>query len=111
MMAIQTSADKGVKAMGNLFSITKGKEIPIKHMLQLFDTYVASILHYSCETWGFTKAITIERVHRKYLKRILGVKLSTNNHAIYGELGRYPLYITRYVRIAKYFLIAFYKRK
>ena len=53
---------------------------------------------------GFSKADNVERVHRKFLKRLLGVKINTNNNAIYGELGRYPLYINRYVRIIKYFL-------
>ena len=37
----------------------------------------------------------------KFCKRILGVKSSTYNMAIYGELGRYPLYINRYTRIIK----------
>ena len=30
--------------------------------------------------------------------------MSTSNSAVYGELGRYPLYITRFVRISKYFI-------
>ena len=30
--------------------------------------------------------------------------MSTSNSALYGELGRYPLYIVRQVRIVKYFL-------
>ena len=46
-------------------------------------------------------------MHRKFLKRIIGVKLSTCNSAIYGELGRYPLYIVRYTRIVQYFLRLF----
>ena len=38
------------------------------------------------------------------MKRIHGVKLSTSNSAVYGELWRYPLYINRYVRSIKYFI-------
>lgn len=38
------------------------------------------------------------------MKWILNVKMSTANSALYGELGRYPLYVVRQVRIVKYFL-------
>ena len=44
----------------------------------------------------------------KFCKRILGVKLSTSNAGIYGELGRYPLYIARYTRIVKYWFKILY---
>ena len=36
------------------------------------------------------------------MKRILGVKKSTNNCLIYAETGRYPFYICIYIRIVKY---------
>lgn len=104
MNATQTLTGKALKAMGALFSITSDLEVPVKIMLNLFDAYVSSILNYACEVWGFCQAENIERVHRKFLKSILGVKISTNNSAIYGELGRYPLYLIRYVRIIKYYL-------
>ena len=100
----QALSDKGLKAMGSLFAITKDMHVPVKIMLNLFDSYVTSILCYACEVWGFVNADDIERVHRRFLKRILGVKMSTANSAVYGELGRYPLYINRYVRIIKYFI-------
>lgn len=35
---------------------------------------------------------------------LLGVRQSTCNAAVYGELGRYPLYINRYTCIDKYWL-------
>jgi hypothetical protein len=35
---------------------------------------------------------------------LLGVKLSTQNDMIYGELGRYPLKLNRFCRIIKYWL-------
>jgi len=37
-----------------------------------------------------------------FCKRILKVPLSSSNAAIYGELERYPLYISRYCKIIKY---------
>jgi len=39
-------------------------------------------------------------LHLKFLKRLLNVNQSTCNAFVYGELGRYPLY----VRIVKYWL-------
>ena len=33
----------------------------------------------------------IEKVHFQFLKRILGVRVTTPNCLVYGELGRYPL--------------------
>ena len=90
--------------MSALFSMTKGKEIPIKIMLSLFDSFVSSILSYSCEVWGFIQSVVLERVHRKFLKQLLNVKQSTSNVAIYGEFGRFPLTINFQTRILKYFL-------
>ena len=95
-------SDKALKAMHALFQILKEVETPVNIMLNLFDSLVASILNYGCESWGFLNAECIERIHRKFLKHILHVKISTNNYAVYKELGRYPLIIERQVRIIKY---------
>jgi hypothetical protein len=54
-------------------------------ILQLFDTYVGSVMNYECEVWGFHKAADVERVHLSFLKRILGVELSTLSAAVYRE--------------------------
>ena len=44
----------------------------------------------------------IEKVHLKFCKNILGVKRSTQNDFVYGELGRVPMQIIRYILIIKY---------
>ena len=95
-------ADKALKAMHSLFNITKDIDTPINILLQLFDSVVASILYYGCETWGFLNAESIERIHRKFLKYLVNVKMSTCNYAIYKEFGRYHLSIERQIRIIKY---------
>ena len=59
----------------------------------IFDTYVLSVLKYGCGILGYIKAENVERVHRKFYTRLLGVKNRTNNLAVYSELGRFPLYI------------------
>ena len=45
------------------------------HKLELFDKLVLPILTYGCEVWGFHTAISIERVHLQFCKRLLGVKM------------------------------------
>ena len=97
--AAKALADKALKSMYGLFECINNTQPPVKIKLNLFDSLVASILHYGCEVWCFISAECIERVHRKFCKWILKVKMSTNNYALYKELGRYPLSIVRQVRI------------
>ena len=54
--------------------------------------------------WGFDPAPDIERVHLGFLKRVLGVKKSSQNDFIYGLSGRYPMRIIRQCRILSYWL-------
>ena len=102
--ATNTLAGKALKAMNSLLAITRCMKLPINIMFNLFDSFVLSILNYSCEIWGFTRAENIERVHRKFCKWLLNVKMSTNSLSLYGELGRFPLILGRQVRIIKYWL-------
>jgi hypothetical protein len=75
------------------------------HSIITFDLdFCVSILNYSAEVWGYTKCQEIERIHLKFCKHILNVKLSTSNVGVYGELARFPLYINRYIRIFKFWL-------
>ena len=59
-----------------------------KHVLDLFDKLILPILTYGGEVWGFSKPVQQERVHLQFFKKLLGVKKSTQNDFIYGELGR-----------------------
>ena len=72
--------------------------------IDLFDKLITPILHYASEVWGFHQAPSIERVHLRFCKRILGVRICTQNDFVYGELGRMPLYKIRLVSIVKYWL-------
>lgn len=93
---------KALKALNVLFVNCKKFDLKPRILCQLFDAFVGSILNYSCEIWGYTKSKEIERIHLKFCKRLLNVRINTCTAGVYGELGRYPLYITRYVRIVKY---------
>ena len=70
--------------------------------IQLFDTFVTSISNYGCQIWGLNKSKAIERIHLKFLIGLLRVKITTSNACVYGELGRYPIYINRFVLTIKY---------
>ena len=93
------------KSLKNLNSLLhKCRKIPVslKTQCQLFDSFVGSTLCYGSEICGYSKSKEVERVHLKFLKRILGVKSSTCSAAVYGDLGRYPMYIARYCRLITY---------
>ena len=98
----ETLVGKGIKALNCLLYNTKKYCLKPKVMCQLFDAFVGSILSFSSEIWGFGKSKEVERIHLKFCKTLLKVKSSTCNMAVYGELGRYPLYVSRYVRIIKF---------
>jgi hypothetical protein len=65
-------------------------KIPIDLQWKIFDALVAPILLYGSEVLGFEKNDNIEKVHLQFLKKNLGVRITTPNFLVYGELGRYP---------------------
>ena len=100
-----TLAGQAQKAIYKLNSyLYKFADLTPKHILDLFDKLVTPILSYCSEVWGFCKADKIERVHLQFCKALLGVKQSTQNDFIYGELGRLPYQNRRYFSIIKYWL-------
>ena len=93
---------KALKAMNVLnFHLRKFCLSPIES-IQLFDTFVTSVLNYGGQIWGLNKSKAIERIHLKFLKGLLRVKITTSNAGVYGVLGRYPIYINRFVLAIKY---------
>jgi hypothetical protein len=74
------------------------------HKCSLFDKLVVPILCYCCEVWCFRHAAAINRVHMGFCRRLLGVKQTTQNNFVYGELGRTPLVLIRHASIVKYWL-------
>ena len=98
----ETLVGKGLKALNSLLYNTKKYCLKPKVLCQLFDAFVCSILSFSSQVWGFGKCKEIERIHLKFCKTLLKVKSSTCNMGVYGELGRYLLYISRYARIIKF---------
>ena len=93
---------KALKALNVLLINCRKIKIKPKLQCQLFDSFVGSILGYASEIWGHGKSKVIERIHLKFCKSVLNVRTNTSSMGVYGELGRYPLYISRYLQILKY---------
>ena len=96
----------------------------VSAVLKLFDSLVSPMLLYNCEIWDcflksvgnnyekfvsriFDERITPENMQNKICKMALGVHSKASNHAVKGELGRFPLHLIIYTRIFKYFLRLF----
>ena len=102
---IQENLNAARKALFSLRKYTlTNPEISPSKQLQLFDSMIEPVINYGSEVWGLRKADPIERFHLSFLKSLLGVKSSTPNCFVYGELGVYPLSIRRNLRVVKYWL-------
>ena len=60
------------------------------------------LLCYGAEVWDFSKIIQQERIHLQFCKKLLGVKRTTQNDFVYGELGRVTLQVYIFQSIVKY---------
>jgi hypothetical protein len=77
----------------------------LKLFSKLFDSQIQPMVTYGSEVWGVMSDLKhIEKVHLYALKRFLNVSAHTPNFLVYGESGRYPLYINAYCRSIKYWL-------
>ena len=97
-------AEQGRKALFPILNVCRNNFFNIETMLSVFDTYINSILSYGSEVWGFHSGHDVEKVHIQFCKRLLGVKKGTCNEFVYSELGRFPLQVTRKLRIFKYWI-------
>eukprot|EP00916_Digyalum_oweni_P000498 GHVL01000911.1.p1 GENE.GHVL01000911.1~~GHVL01000911.1.p1 ORF type:complete len:163 (+),score=0.01 GHVL01000911.1:326-814(+) len=76
--------------------------IPRSVFFKIYDAQVLPILMYGSELWGFQRFEALEKAHLFACKKFLCVGRQTPNKMVYGDLGRYPLYVTSSVRCIKY---------
>ena len=95
-------ADKALKAMYEVLKMGRMYKLSIKCLLDLFDKMIKPILLYGCEVWGFSNNDILEKIHLKFCKILLNLKTSTTSYMVYGELGRYPIYIDIEIRTVPY---------
>eukprot|EP00745_Piridium_sociabile_P020931 TRINITY_DN32279_c0_g1_i9.p1 TRINITY_DN32279_c0_g1~~TRINITY_DN32279_c0_g1_i9.p1 ORF type:complete len:183 (-),score=7.09 TRINITY_DN32279_c0_g1_i9:705-1178(-) len=73
---------------------------------KMFDAQIEPILRYAAEVWGLNVNAQMEKVHTYAIKRFLMVPIHSSNTMLYGETGRYPLYIKTFVKCINYWLKA-----
>ena len=95
-------SEQALRALFALNSTCQKISMNISEKLQLFDTLILPILMYGACIWGLHKADDIEKIHLKFLKHILCVRMQTPTAAIYGEVGPNPLIVHRKIAIMKY---------
>jgi hypothetical protein len=63
------------------------------------------MLTYGAEVWGLDADYTaIERIHLFAIKRFLNTSIRTPNVMVYGETGRYPLFVNAYLKCIRFWL-------
>ena len=109
---------RGWKAVFKIKAAFKSIDINPELSLNMFDTLVKPIVCYSSEIWGAMNTLycstsktklwekieklPVEIFHLKYCKGLLGVHKKSQNSAVMGELGRYPIFITIMKTMLKY---------
>ena len=81
---------------GILRQISKLGDLNMNSYFKIIDVKIKPILLYGSEIWGLNCFTKLEMVHLFACKKFLGVKQNTPNIMIYGECGRFPLYIESY---------------
>jgi hypothetical protein len=94
--------EQAQKAMYGVIRKIRKSNLPIKCQLHLFDKVILPVMIYGCEIWGYEDLQIIETLHLKFLKHILRLKSSTPSYMVYGEHGRFPLYVYVYTRMISY---------
>jgi hypothetical protein len=101
-------------ALGEVVGKAKGKVVEILRTMwnlgtadlcmffKLFDAQVKPMILYASEIWGYLHLHAIETVHMFACKRFLNVNIKTPNIMVYGDLGRFPLYIDSTLYVVRY---------
>ena len=71
-------------------------------VFRLFNAQIVPSLLYAAEIWGHRESKQIERVHLYAYDLFITVRKVISNDMIYGELGRYPLYIEAIANCIQY---------
>ena len=102
---VSALAVKGRRACIDCIRYVKNlNDISKSCFFRIFDSQVQSVLLYSSEMWGLHRLDSIEKIHTLAIKRFLNVPLKVSNKLVYGDVGRYPLYINSATRCIKYWL-------
>ena len=62
------------------------------------DAQVRSIAQYGAEIWGHEKNVSKEKVYLSAMKRFWGADWRTPNVIVYGEFGRFLIYLKSFAK-------------
>ena len=99
-------AQRAKKSVVGIFKLlwSLGERSP-SIFFKLFDTKIQPMLNYGAEVWGLEADHTpIERIHLFAIERFLNTSIRTPNVMVYGETGRYLLFMSTYVKCVKFLL-------
>ena len=91
-------------ALNSLRREFREKCVPIDCQIDIFEKTIEPILLYGSEMWGFENTAIIDNFYLKSLKQLLGLRKTTPNYMIYGELGKYPIAVKIKMRMLKYII-------
>lgn len=113
---------KGKKCRGGIMEAIISNNMNLESSNHIYDLSAVPSLLYCAEVWGIfhsTKRSVrtsvnykieefflnhcIEIEHRKFMRFALGTSKNSCNMALYGETGKYPLYINIFKQALKYF--------
>ena len=69
---------------------------------RVFDCKILPILLYGSAIWGTHNCLDVEKIHHRFCKFVLGVRTTTINSAVRGELGRHPIRSYIYIQILRF---------
>ena len=82
-LAVKTLNDQALRAYKNLLRIFDKNPLDIKTKISLFDSMVKPIVLYGAEVWGVYNFKSIDNLHLRFLKYLLGVKKQIPIYAVY----------------------------
>ena len=85
-------------------SLWKLRQIPYAVFVKILDCQILPCVLYGSEIWRLKEVPEIVRVHVFALKGHLNVASQTPNTMVYGETGRYPLFVTTAIKAVEYWL-------
>jgi hypothetical protein len=103
--AKQSIAGKATVAFYEVLKMGRKHGLSVKIQLDLFDKMVKPILLYGCEVWGFSNNDIIKKVHLKFCKLLLHLKLGNLK---YSEIHhRVHFYYSAY-KFCYFYLVLFH---
>ena len=102
---------RGLKSMFKLTTSFKTLKPNYKTCMHLFDMVVKPVMLYGADVCGFKSCKNVyatmkndafEKCHIKFCRFALGVNKRAPNIGLYGDTGRFPIYLTAAVHFLKY---------